>query len=408
VGAADVVGRDLLPVQPVLDVLPLRDDARPVPLAGRLRGILRGGVEVVDRSGEVVVLLVVRRVRVIEQLILRRAPVDLVELVGAAIEDPAVARVADVPLELELEVGELLLRRDVVGMAVLLQHAVHDLPAVLGAGRVAHLRRPVGLEDPPRVHALAVEQRLPRPRVRLRGRLSQEGGHHRHTYVRHARKVYHDPRAKGESWKTRTRAFPAGSSSKRPRSPGPASRSCRATCSAKASRLPRICSTSPASASGAWGTATWAPSRARTSSRSATWTGTTRASRSTDSRAISSSAAILRRRVRARRPSPIRRAARSRPRTISGWSIACRTRSTTATTARCSRSRKTSTRSSSPRPITCTPRSRRRRWISASTSTCRSRSAGRSRKRAISPRRPRPTRRSPRRWETRATPTARA
>src|SRR5262249_46533750 len=69
VGAADVVGRDLLPVQPVLDVLPLRDDARLVPLAGRLRGILRGGVEVVDRSGEVVVLLVVRRVRVIEQLI---------------------------------------------------------------------------------------------------------------------------------------------------------------------------------------------------------------------------------------------------------------------------------------------------------------------------------------------------
>ena len=99
-------------------------------LAG-LRGVLGRRVEVVHRSREVVVLLVVGRVHVVEQLILRRAPVDLVELVGAAIEHAAVAGVADVPLELELEIAELLLRRDVVGVAVLLQHAVRRSPSSL-------------------------------------------------------------------------------------------------------------------------------------------------------------------------------------------------------------------------------------------------------------------------------------
>src|SRR5262245_34899977 len=89
VGAADVVRRDLLPVQPVLDVFPPRDDARLVPLVGGRGGILGGGEEVVHRSREVVVLLVVGRVHVVEQLVLGRAPVDLVELVGAAIEHAA-------------------------------------------------------------------------------------------------------------------------------------------------------------------------------------------------------------------------------------------------------------------------------------------------------------------------------
>src|SRR5262252_882526 len=108
--AADVVRRDLLAVEPMLDVRALRHDARLIPLTGRLRGILRSGEQVVHRPREVVVLLVVLGVLVIEELILWRAPVDLVERVGPSIEHTAVAGVANVPLELELEIAELFFR----------------------------------------------------------------------------------------------------------------------------------------------------------------------------------------------------------------------------------------------------------------------------------------------------------
>ena len=69
VGAADVVRRDLLAIQPMLDVASLGDDARLVSLVGRTRGVLGSRVEVVDRSREVIVLLVVGRVHVVEQLV---------------------------------------------------------------------------------------------------------------------------------------------------------------------------------------------------------------------------------------------------------------------------------------------------------------------------------------------------
>src|ERR1044071_4276555 len=72
-GCADIVRRDFLAIQPVLDVVSLRDDAGVVPFVRRAGSALGGGEQIVDRSGEVIVLFVVGRVRVIEQLVLRCA-----------------------------------------------------------------------------------------------------------------------------------------------------------------------------------------------------------------------------------------------------------------------------------------------------------------------------------------------
>jgi len=44
--------------------------------------------------------LVIRALDVVEQLVLGRAPVDVVVLLGAAVEDAAVAGLADLPAEL--------------------------------------------------------------------------------------------------------------------------------------------------------------------------------------------------------------------------------------------------------------------------------------------------------------------
>src|SRR5262249_8132495 len=76
------------------------------------------------------------------------------------IEDAAVARLADLPIHLEVEVAELVFRHDVGDATVLGQRAVGDLPA---RGNL------VGLVAAPRVEIPAVEQHAPSGLRRLTG-----------------------------------------------------------------------------------------------------------------------------------------------------------------------------------------------------------------------------------------------
>ena len=54
----------------------------------------------------------------------------MVVLFGAAVEDAAVARLADLPFELQLEIAEFVLRDDVGNRLLLRERAVGDVPAV--------------------------------------------------------------------------------------------------------------------------------------------------------------------------------------------------------------------------------------------------------------------------------------
>src|SRR6202030_1679292 len=71
----------------------------------------------------------VRRVLVIEELIFRGAPVDVIVLACAAVKHTAVARLADLPLELELEISEALLRDQIINRLVLGERPAGDVPA---------------------------------------------------------------------------------------------------------------------------------------------------------------------------------------------------------------------------------------------------------------------------------------
>src|SRR5438067_12796973 len=74
--------------------------------------------------------LVVARLDVVEQLILRPAPVDVFELFAAAIEDTAVSRFADLPLELEIKIAELVFRDEILDRLIFGERPVVDAPAV--------------------------------------------------------------------------------------------------------------------------------------------------------------------------------------------------------------------------------------------------------------------------------------
>src|SRR5262245_33587072 len=105
--------------------------------------------------------LVVRRFDVIEQLVFRAGGVDpvvvrragVVGVLDAAVEDAAVAALANLPFELELEIAVLVLRDDVGYTIVLDERAGFDSPT--GRHRLT-------LVAAPRVERLAVEERPPR------------------------------------------------------------------------------------------------------------------------------------------------------------------------------------------------------------------------------------------------------
>src|SRR5688572_9288716 len=107
----------------MLHVRPAGDDAGAVPLAGSLEVPGRRGVQRISGPGAGEPGLVVFAADVVEQLIFRRRPVDVALLLGAAIEDAAVAGVADLPVHLELEVAELVPRDDVRDLPVLGERA---------------------------------------------------------------------------------------------------------------------------------------------------------------------------------------------------------------------------------------------------------------------------------------------
>src|SRR5882672_7862351 len=130
VGAPELVVDNLLPVQPMLDVRTLDDDPRRVPFAERLDDASGRLVERVCGGRGSQTFLPVRRIRIVEQLILRRAPVDVIVLARAAVEDPAVAALPDLPLEFELEIAEFLPRDEIIDGAILRQRVATQMPAI--------------------------------------------------------------------------------------------------------------------------------------------------------------------------------------------------------------------------------------------------------------------------------------
>src|SRR5216110_722069 len=84
-----------------------------VPLIRRLHDPSRRRIErvVSTRGGQPA--LTVRMTGVVEKLILGRAPVDVVIILGAAIKNTRVAGRAEFPIERQLEVSELVSRDDV-------------------------------------------------------------------------------------------------------------------------------------------------------------------------------------------------------------------------------------------------------------------------------------------------------
>src|SRR5579864_8026721 len=133
--APEVVLDHLHAVQPVLDMIASHHEACPVPLIERFGDARGHPVEGVIRPGGREWALAILGVGVIEQLILRRTPVDMDVLARAAVEDAAVAGFADFPLELELEVAIAPRRDEIIDRPVLRQHPARDVPA----GRKARL-----------------------------------------------------------------------------------------------------------------------------------------------------------------------------------------------------------------------------------------------------------------------------
>src|SRR6476646_4008604 len=89
---------------------------------------------------------------VVEELIFGRAPVDVIVFLGAMIEDARVSAGAELPVERELEVAELVPGDEVADGSGLRQHAVDDVPA---GGQC------LGLVAAPGVGVGTVEERAP-------------------------------------------------------------------------------------------------------------------------------------------------------------------------------------------------------------------------------------------------------
>src|SRR3984893_19008308 len=128
VRALKLVFDDFAAIEPMLDMSALYNESRLVPVIERQHHTGRCAVERVRGRGGGETALAVRRIRVIEELIFRTAPVDVIVVARPSVKDPAVARLADLPLELELEISETFLRDQIVDRPFLGEHTAGNLP----------------------------------------------------------------------------------------------------------------------------------------------------------------------------------------------------------------------------------------------------------------------------------------
>src|ERR1019366_9248294 len=129
IGAAQLVSHHFSTIQPMLDMRAVDEDARRVPLAEWSCYASRRSVQTVRRRRGGQWAAAIGRVDVIEELILRRAPIDVLVFPRAAIKNAAVARIDDLPFEFEFEVSELLASHEVFDLAILGERTIHDMPS---------------------------------------------------------------------------------------------------------------------------------------------------------------------------------------------------------------------------------------------------------------------------------------
>src|SRR5947207_3756490 len=129
VRASDFVLEQLLTIEPVLDGVAVGHDQSRVPLVGGLHDTGRRRIERVVGASRSQPALAVGMAGVVEQLVLRRAPVDVVVLLGAAIENAGIATRTQLPVQRELKVSELVLGDDVLDGTGFRQYTVDDMPA---------------------------------------------------------------------------------------------------------------------------------------------------------------------------------------------------------------------------------------------------------------------------------------
>src|SRR5436190_3625348 len=106
--APDLRLANLLAVEPMLEMVALGNDLRMVPLAGRLHDLLGRRIDGIDRAGRGERVLAVAVLVVVGDLVLGAGLVGGAPRLGDAVHDAAVAARGDLPVDLELEVAELL------------------------------------------------------------------------------------------------------------------------------------------------------------------------------------------------------------------------------------------------------------------------------------------------------------
>src|SRR5450759_2894587 len=137
---------------------------------------------------------------VVEELVLGRAPVDVIVLFCPAIESSRVATRTQLPVERQLEVSELVLRHEVADRPLLGQDAICDLPA---------RGHSLLLVASPRRGACPIEERTPPAGALLGG---QRRGSRSGTATRGRRTVPHWRAGEGEQRQLRDDRRARGSS----------------------------------------------------------------------------------------------------------------------------------------------------------------------------------------------------
>src|ERR1700720_791084 len=128
VRALKLVFDDFAAIEPMLDMSALYNESRLVPVIKGQHHTGRRTIERVRGPSGREAALAVRRIRIIEELIFRTAPVDMIVAARAPVKDTAVATLAYLPLEFELEISEVLLRGQIVDRPVLGEPPAGNVP----------------------------------------------------------------------------------------------------------------------------------------------------------------------------------------------------------------------------------------------------------------------------------------